>query len=380
MSINKINYSEYITKPNEWSFPEMEFSNINLIVGKNSSGKTRMLNVIDSLSRILKGKQPNLFITGNYELKMDYRGKKFDYIIEFRNREVLKESLIVDGVTRLSRIESGEGKIWYEKEGKNVDFELPKKTIAAVAKRDKLQHSYLIDLYDWAKGVALYRFGTDLGKEQVMTLSELKRTLDDSTAPYDPNNVVATYSVGYTKFKKRFDNAIIKNMKVLGYDLTDISSAPVGKYVNASQTILGIVTTEKELGFEVPQFSMSQGMYRALVIIINLVLSIMSKNKTVMLIDDIGEGLDFERSSAMIDLLIKQCKKNKIQLIMTSNDRFVMNKIPLEYWSIIKRDGREVQVFNEKNSPKQFSDYKYMGINNFDFFASDFFAAESTND
>jgi len=79
-------------------------------------------------------------------------------------------------------------------------------------------------------------------------------------------------------------------------------------------------------------------------------------------------------------LLISKAKTYDLQLIMTSNDRFVMNQVLLEYWSVLKRKGGIVKLFNSQNSPKQFNDFKYLGLNNFDFFASDLFEAEVEND
>ena len=79
-------------------------------------------------------------------------------------------------------------------------------------------------------------------------------------------------------------------------------------------------------------------------------------------------------------LLINKAKAYDLQLIMTSNDRFVMNEVPLEYWSVLKRKGGIIKLFNSQNSPKQFNDFKYLGLNNFDFFASDLFEAEVEND
>jgi ABC-type lipoprotein export system ATPase subunit len=56
----------------------------------------------------------------------------------------------------------------------------------------------------------------------------------------------------------------------------------------------------------------------------------MTNKLTCVLIDDIGEGLDYERSSNLIKLLLKKMKKESIQLIMSTNDRFVMNNIPYD--------------------------------------------------
>jgi hypothetical protein len=96
----------------------------------------------------------------------------------------------------------------------------------------------------------------------------------------------------------------------------------------------------------------------------------------LILVDDIGEGLDYERAVAIIDLLISKAQSHSMQIIMTSNDRFVMNKVPLPYWSVLKRVGGTVSMFNERNSKKQFDHFKFIGLNNFDFFASDYFNAE----
>ena len=92
-----------------------------------------------------------------------------------------------------------------------------------------------------------------------------------------------------------------------------------------------------------------------------------------MLIDDIGEGLDFERSTALIKLLIDKAKESAVQLIMTTNDRFTMNSVPLEYWSVIHRVGGKCRVFNYDNSRKIFDEFVYTGLSNFDFFATEFY-------
>ena len=120
-------------------------------------------------------------------------------------------------------------------------------------------------------------------------------------------------------------------------------------------------------------------MFRALALVVHLNLCAFSKNKKLILVDDIGEGLDYERATAIIHLLISKAEENNIQLIMTSNDRFVMNEVPLKYWSILKRTGGVVKMYNMANSQQQFDKFKFLGLNNFDFFASNFFEPETTN-
>jgi hypothetical protein len=54
------------------------------------------------------------------------------------------------------------------------------------------------------------------------------------------------------------------------------------------------------------------GVFRALATLIHLTYGCMSKNTSFVMIDDIGEGLDFERSSALIKVLIERATGTNI--------------------------------------------------------------------
>ena len=114
-------------------------------------------------------------------------------------------------------------------------------------------------------------------------------------------------------------------------------------------------------------------MFRALSLVIHLNFCIFRHEPRTILIDDIGEGLDFSRSQSFISLLIERARNNNIQLIMTTNDRFVMNGVPLKNWGVISRSGGRVKLVNINNSKKVFEEFEYLELNNFDFFSSKFF-------
>jgi hypothetical protein len=103
----------------------------------------------------------------------------------------------------------------------------------------------------------------------------------------------------------------------------------------------------------------------------------MAKKATCVLIDDIGEGLDFDRSCSLIDVLRRKAQESAVQLIMATNDRFVMNKVPLEEWSVFVREGNRVRVRNYENSKAVFDEFKFTGLSNFDFLATDFVNEEA---
>ncbi|MDQ6975914.1 MAG: hypothetical protein Q9M22_05020, partial [Mariprofundaceae bacterium] len=307
---------------------------------------------------------------------------KFLYELKFKGSEINSEILKVDGEDKLTRNKDGSGKIFYENEGRFLDFKIPNDALATVNRRDEIQHPFLMALNKWANSVVMYLFGSDFGRSAVLGMTEADAFLNKSKSViFDaPSNLVKVYSSAFTEYGESFDKAIISDMNQLGYCLSDVGCENLQSSVNFPIAALGIFVVEKDLDFHNFQVDMSQGMFRALALIIHLNLCSFSHNKQLVIVDDIGEGLDYTRSVAMIELLIAKAKKNDFQLIMTSNDRFVMNKVPLEYWSVLKRKGGVVSMYNSRNSKTSFDDFKYLGLNNFDFFASDFLEANNQND
>jgi hypothetical protein len=188
------------------------------------------------------------------------------------------------------------------------------------------------------------------------------------------DNSVEVFVVGQLEFDHEFNKRILSAMNSLGYDLDDIDvKQRLFSSLNVRLEDYTLFASEKDRNAVVTQNAMSQGMFRALSIIIHLTYHAMMKTPATILIDDIGEGLDYDRSTKLIKLLIKLAEKNdNIQLIMSTNDRFVMNNVPLKYWQVIQRSGGECAVFNYQNGKEKFDEFKYMGLNNFDFLATDF--------
>ena len=58
---------------------------------------------------------------------------------------------------------------------------------------------------------------------------------------------------------------------------------------------------------------------------------------------------------------------------MSTNDSFIMNAVDIEHWAVIVREGNKISLFNYENSREIFEEFKFTGLNNFDFYASEFF-------
>ena len=176
--------------------------------------------------------------------------------------------------------------------------------------------------------------------------------------------------MGEKQFPDLFVNTILEDMKAISYDLQKIEVSPLKKFPIPAY---GLNVQERDLEVITDQTEMSQGMFRALSLLVQLNYSLLSKTPSCILIDDIGEGLDYDRSNSLIELIIEKIKDSSVQVIMTTNDRFVMNKVPLEYWSVIQRIPKKSLFYNYRNSKSTFEEFQRTGLNNFDFLSYEYY-------
>jgi hypothetical protein len=302
----------------------------------------------------------------------DQSGKKLEYKLNYRNGKIVKETFQVDGKLLLDRGEGGVGTLWAEFEKKEIQFQTPDTQLACIARRDSIQHPFFQALYEWGKSVNHYAFGSDLGKGNFGIMLKEAPAID----PKDPTHLLRIFRKGKETRGSQFTEAVKNAMSQIGYDIDEVDLKPPTSIVLAiegqSAVPVGLCVKEKNINVDTDQHAMSQGMFRALAIIIHVVYAEMAAVPSCIIIDDIGEGLDFERSCALIKFLIQKATDSHVQLIMSTNDRFIMNQVPLKAWTVLQRDGMSLNVFNYKNSQKIFDEFAMTGLNNFDFFSMDF--------
>lgn len=374
IKLKEFAYSEYENQSRYWELHNTQFSNINLIVGKNASGKSRTLNVIKSLSMLLSGQRTAPFETGDWNALLESdENESYKYRVKFKDRHVFLEKLSDKSKNiLLKRSKSGKGVIYGEKINQDIDFQIDKNILAAHSKNDQIQHSYLSNINTWAKSVVLFQFSSNRAKEYVSRIGSLLKE-EEMNAAAVLDQSVDRLRIGLEKYKDEYKKLIIDDFKNIGYEITDVGVSPTGEIKIEGMPAIVIYVKEKDLKANTAQMQMSQGMFRALSLLININYFIVEGYSPTILIDDIGEGLDYQRSSALIQLLIDKANKYDYQLFMTTNDKFVMNKVPIKYWSITNREKNHVKYINYYNSKEIFDEFKYIGLSNFDFFESKLF-------
>ncbi len=383
MILKSIKLCRFKGDKNEWSIEGkpidnqygqyLTLENVNLIVGKNASGKSRTIDAIRLIADLLCGdiKISQLILIGyetaTYDLHFDFDGVDYHYILDFKEGKIVQELLNINNIEKLSR-NGKEGKLWFEAEKKYIISEIDEDILIA-SRRDKKQHPFFEALFQWGKELNHYQFGRNEGKNEIINdINSIKN--DERRVNLKTGNEIAIAFIQANRKFPNFKDIVISDMQKIYYNIERIEVAPI-KYPSLPYHNISI--KEYDLDDITDQRDMSQGMFRAFSLLVQLNFSLLTKMPSCILIDDIGEGLDYERSKSLIDLIIDKVKDSKVQVLMTTNDRFVMNKVPLEYWSVIQRMPKKSLFYNYQNSKETFDEYKYSGLSNFDFLATDFY-------
>lgn len=387
MKLHSIAYTEFENEVYEWQLDEFELANINLIVGKNATGKSRVLRIINGFAGLISGSiQPNAISSGKYtavftESNFNETNKTPDikYSITIFEQKITAEELFFGGEMKLNRQAGGRSKLFFHLNSTLIDVQIPEIHLASSARRDPIQHPYFEPLHSWASKIKYFQFAKIEENRLTAFEGKIPTSIADSIT-FDKNlHIIA--KLGKEKFGHSFESSVITDMRKIGYDITEFGltqqsglALPLGLQVRSTSTPQTLYVKEKDIEKKIFQQEMSDGMIRALGTLIYLAFCRLRKNRDSLLIDDIGEGLDFDRANKLISILITEAEKGFIQLVLTTNDRFIMNNVPLKYWSVLQRDKGKVSVFNHHNSEAAFSDFEQYGFNNFDFFSKGYFS------
>ena len=118
MRLKSLEYSEHLGEPDEWTLRGLTLGNANLLVGKNASGKSRILNIIHNSARGIAGARP--FANGHFSLVFDDDGKESKFELDICDSKIEREVFKVDDEVLLDRGTGGVGTISAVKEGKHI--------------------------------------------------------------------------------------------------------------------------------------------------------------------------------------------------------------------------------------------------------------------
>ncbi|MDE6339526.1 MAG: ATP-binding protein [Muribaculaceae bacterium] len=323
----------------------------NLVVGKNSSGKSRTLHAFGIVKSVLSQRysKEDKFNFDSEIVFIDNKGHELSLSLSINGQKVLKEILKVDGVVKIYR--SGpSGRI--EDEVVNP----PEDMLLMHVRRDVAKYDYIEEIISWAENTVIRSFIDCDSPSQ----SELFDIVSKFTPVMKHNVINMANEVGFPlRELDTFDN-IFKNFKK-----KSSNSDSEGIMIRF------IILNEKNVGY-LTLNELSSGMYRTLLLLI-LIEQLRNLDYPALLaIDDLGEGLDYSRATKVGKKLFEICEEKKVQVIATSNEEFMMNIVDISKWNILVRKGNVVKSITSDFCPDEFEEFKFSGLSNFDFFTSDF--------
>lgn len=254
MILKKINFSRYKGQRNEWSiegkpltgieYQPVILQNINLVVGKNATGKSKTINTIRQLADLLSGDvklSQLIYDTSVYDLSFENNEDQINYFLEYEKGKVKKEILKINGIKKLQRNSDG-GTMFYEKANTTLDFQMEEDKLA-VSRVDNIQQPFFEPLQNWGKTLSHYRFGGQLGKNAL--LRDISSIKDDKDIDLKDSDDVAEILIkGEKEFSNDFISRIITDMERISYS---ISSVKVDRLKTIPVSVFGLSVQENDI-------------------------------------------------------------------------------------------------------------------------------------
>jgi energy-coupling factor transporter ATP-binding protein EcfA2 len=321
-------------KSEDWVLQKIDLQEVNLLVGTNGTGKSKTLFYLNLLKLFIK--------SGDFFLQDEYATWEISWLtdanqtltytlgVNFNPEDlhldgiVSNESLFLENKILLQRKDDNSCQVFSEISQQVDTFNPPVNELALLSRRDTKAYPYIENIIDWAKNSYELQFSSiNVENESVQTESNYEQ-----------------YPKLFSKLNPEHQKSIMTNFNSIGFKISNIEYESTGNNHF-------LVLKEENLNTPIHQFNLSQGMMRSLCLLIYIEYLI-SKNKTAtLLIDDLGEGLDYKRAIELGKMLFKLCGENNIQLIATSNDSFLMDVVNINYWNVLTRKGKVVTALNK---------------------------------
>lgn len=321
---------------------------VNLLVGRNATGKTRTIKALQNVISFMQMKK--MFLgTNNFSTEMvfvDPNNSNWTMTYSFQSSEgcIEKESFVVNGDVLIKRTKTT---AQYRKEIINP----PVDKLVVQIRRDKELYPEIEQLMSWVEGF-------------VCVLCSDINSFTITTSPDAFGNPIRFSEILEALSPSERKN-ILSQAKDLGYELTNMTTMSING-------VKFVMIKEKSVRSVYGDFQMSSGMLRVLYLLCFMQYIKRNNKLSVLLVDDLGESLDYGRSVRLGQMVFESCEAEGLQLIASSNDAFLMDVVDISHWQVLRRMASKVTTINPYNNAGLFEEFRLTGLSNFDLFSSDF--------
>lgn len=336
-----------------WSLQELSLNHQNLIVGLNSVGKSRTVSALGQVARFIRGEADASMDDVECSLLLE-NGNRLEYSFEIKNGEIQAEILRKDGQQLIMR------ERFYATMYNDEQVSPPGGKLLIQVRRDTQRYPEIEEIIKWAEHTSMFVFSNIT-------------TSPNSLSPYVISNE-PLLPLMFEKIPKEKQNQLLLFMLDLGYQIDKIE-----EYQKDNGTKM-LRLYERGIKRPLTPFELSNGMFRVFCVLLYMIYCSTLSDVRCLIIDDMGEGLDYMRSTRLGKIMFSYCEENHIQLLATSNDSFLMDAVGLQYWNILQRKGGRVYSLNNKNSKELFELFVRTGLSNFDLLSSNFIVNNTKNE
>ena len=347
MILSKFSYKQ----ASGWRLEELSLNHQNLIVGLNSVGKSRTVSAIGHVASFIKG---DMDAAGDFSCALLLEnGNRLEYSFEVVGGQVLAEVLKKNGNPLIQR-EQFSAKMY------DNMVSPPESKLLIQVRRDTKLYPEIEEIIQWAEHTSLFVFSNIT-------------TAPNSLSPYTISDE-PRLPVMFSKISVDQRGQLISYLRELGYNIDNIVE------YERSSGAKSLHIFESGIKMPLRPFDLSNGMFRVFCVLLYMLYSSTLSEARCLVIDDMGEGLDYMRSTKLGKIMYEYCERYHIQLIATSNDCFLMDAVDLQHWNILQREGNRVYSINASNSPALFEKFQRTGLSNFDILSSNFLANNSSDE
>ena len=370
----KIQSFKFSNNKENWHIEEVEFEDLNLLVGGSGVGKTRILKALNLICDVAKGRNCHL---DDLEWSINFSHLGINYRWELkssstRNEEIfinLNESeqteIVYEKLVRYDNNSELEILLRNDSDSKFNNEKLPKlkRTESAIT---LLSEEDLIIPVSEAFGQLIFNFETAQSRRDILpveydnistiffnTMKELYNK-NINILKLSNQRFYVQYSAGTTPLIRAFylqkcSPKIFNEIKELYIDVfPEVKDVRVRSERNSDvDFLLSFEIQENGLEDWIPQEQISSGMFRTLIFLVQV---ISAPKESVILIDEFENSLGINCMPDLTDFILD--KSSDIQFILTSHHPYIINNIPWDTWQIVSKSGNKVRVRKSLNIPE----------------------------
>lgn len=349
MKIKEITYYDHEL---EWRFNPIHFSNLTLLVGISGVGKTQIIKSIIALQQIAKGGSLNglewdIYFSVNNDREYRWKGKfetkklpamlsKEDEKTEGFKFRLIREELYFDNVLIIERSDN-EIKFKGDKLPKLSPFQSVVYLFSEEEDVVPIRNAFNKIIY--SEGTSLVNPVDSINYIQFVQNYDSLEKIQNSNF-YIQIKLALVYVHApevFQKIKNSFVD-IFSQVEDIQIHIVETEYMPL-----KSRYYPFVYIKEKGVNHWIPQTHISSGMFRTLMHISELYLC---ADGSVILIDEFENSLGVNCIDVLTELLLEN---RNLQFIITSHHPYIINKISMEYWKIVTRQGGVVTARDAKD-------------------------------